>query len=189
MQMQYNNLAFQIKSKIGANKMYDAIPKLSLPQKRHTHSTIGSLMSSIKKGSGKYRKIIFRAHKITDVHNPSKWKAKLNDNLVTRNHVKQSMINLQSKYICSDTADLLSRLKLGKTLFGNQLFRIGITETPSCITCYRELGTEISENIIHATYDCTFVSTIIREITNTFFPNINNNLPLHDIIDKHSSIV
>ena len=162
--------------------MYDAIPKLSLPQKIHTHSTIGSLMSSIKKGSGAYRKIISRAHKITDVHNPSKWKAKLGDNLVTRSQVKQSMINLQSKYICSDTADVLSRLKLGKTLFGNQLFKIGITDTPSCTTCYRELGTEIPENIIHATYDCTFVSTIIAEITNTFFPNTNCHFFLRDII-------
>ena len=152
MQMQYNNLAYHIKSKIGANKMYDSIPTLILPQKKHTHSTIGSLMSSIKKGSGTYRKIISKSHKKIDVHNPSKWKAKLNDDLVTRGQIKQSMINLQSKYICSDTADTLSRLKLGKTLFGNQLFRIGITDTPSCTTCLRELGTEISENITHATY-------------------------------------
>ena len=162
--------------------MYDAIPKLNLPQKQHTHSTISSLMSSIKKGSGTYRKIISRSNKKTDVHNPSNWKAKLNDNLVTRSQVKQSMINLQSKYICSDTSDILSRLKLGKTLFGNQLFKIGITDTPSCNTCYRELGTEISENITHATYDCTFVSTIISEITNTFFPDTTNTFPLRDII-------
>ena len=80
------------------------------------------------------------------------------------------------------TADVLSRLKLGKTLFGNQLFRIGITDTPSCTTCYRELGTEISENIIHATYDCTFVSAIIREITKTFFPNAYCRFFLRDII-------
>ena len=92
------------------------------------------------------------------------------------------MINLQSKYICSDTADILSRLKLGKTLFGNQLFKIGITDTPSCTTCHRELGTEISENITHATYDCTFVSKIISKITNTFFPNTINTFPLRDII-------
>ena len=143
MPMQYNNLAFQIKSKIGANKMYDAIPKLRLPQKIHTHSTIGSLLSSIKKGSGTYRKIISRSHKTTDVHNPSKWKSKLGDNHVTRSQVKQSMINLQSKYICSDTADTLSRLRLGKPIFGNQLFKIGITDTPSCTTCYKELVTEI----------------------------------------------
>ena len=84
--------------------------------------------------------------------------------------------------MCSDTADTLSRLKLGKTLFGNQLFKIGFTDTPSCTTCYRELGTEIPENITHATYDCIFVSTIIGEITNTFFPNTNDHFFLRDII-------
>ena len=92
------------------------------------------------------------------------------------------MLNLQSNYICSETADILSRLKLGKTLFGNQLFKIGITDTPSCTTCHRELGTEISENISHATYDCSFVSTIIGEITNTFFPNTTNHFFLREII-------
>ena len=60
MQMQYKNLEAHIKSKVGINKKYDAIPKLNLPQKKHTHSTIGTLMSSIKKGSGTYRKIISR---------------------------------------------------------------------------------------------------------------------------------
>ena len=40
MHMQYKNLEFHIKSKIGLNKLYDAIPKLNLPQKKHTHSTI-----------------------------------------------------------------------------------------------------------------------------------------------------
>ena len=92
------------------------------------------------------------------------------------------MINLQSKYICSDTGDILTRLKLGKTLFGNQLCKIGITDTPSCTTFYRELGTEISENITHATFNCIFVSSIIGEITNTFFPNTNNHFFLRDII-------
>ena len=129
-----------------------------------------------------YRKIISRSLSKTDVHNLYKWKTKLNDNLVTRNHVKQSMINLQSKYISSDTADVLSRLKLGKTLFGNQLFKIGLTDTPNCSTCERELGVEISENITHATYHCTFVATIIAEITSTFFPNITDHFVLRDII-------
>ena len=182
MQMQYKILEFHIKSKIGQNKLYDAIPKLNLPQKKHTHSTIGSLMKSIKKGSGKYRHIISRSHKNTDVHNPSRWKTKINDNLITRSQIKQSMINLQSKYLSSDTADVLSRLKLGKTLFGNQLSRIGITDTPFCHTCLKEIKVEIPENITHATYECTFVATIIAEITSTFFPNIKGHYYLRDII-------
>ena len=182
MQMQYKSLEFHIKSKIGLNKHYDAIPKLNLPQKRHTHSTIGSLFKNIKKGSGVYRKIISRSNKNTDIHNPYKWKAKINDNLITRTHVKQSIINLQSKYLSSDIADVLSRLKLGKTLFGNQLCRIGITDTPYCNTCEREISTDISETISHATYECSFVSTVIAEITSTFFPNMKGHFHLRDII-------
>ena len=139
-------------------------------------------MKSTKKGSGKYRNIISRSHKISDVHNPSRWKTKINDNLVTRSHVKQSMINLQSKYLSSDIADVLSRLKLGKTLFGNQLCKIGLTDTPFCNTCLKEMHTEIPENITHATYECTFVATIIAEITSTFFPNMRGHYYLRDII-------
>ena len=182
MQMQYNNLKFHIKSKIGVNKTYDAIPKLILPQKMHTHATLTSLMASTKKGSGTYRKIISRSHKQTDVHNPARWKAKLSDNLVTRFHVKQSMLNLQSMYISSDMADILSRFKLGKTLFKNQLFHIGITDTPSCNTCSREQGTDITENITHACYDCIFISSIISDVTTAFFPNIYNQFQQRDII-------
>ena len=182
MQMQYKNLQFHIKSKIGLNKMYDAIPKLNLPQKLNTHRTISSLMKNTKKGSNTYRKIIARSHKSSDVHNPAKWKTKLKESLVTKKHVKQSIINLHSKYISSDAADVLSRFKLGKTLFKNQLFHIGITDTPFCNTCFKELGLEITENITHATYECTFVSKIISEISSVFFPNMHKHFHIGDII-------
>ena len=79
-------------------------------------------------------------------------------------------------------ADILSRFKLGKTLFKNQLFHIGITDTPFCNTCSRELGTDITENITHACYDCIFISSIISELTNAFFPNIYNQFQQRDII-------
>ena len=46
----------------------------------------------------------------------------------------------------------------------------------------KELDSEISENITHATFECTFVATIIAEITSTFFPNINSHFHLRDII-------
>ena len=92
------------------------------------------------------------------------------------------MINLQSNYLSSDKADMLSRLKLGKTLFGNQLWKIGLTDTPFCHTCLKEMLTEIPKNSIHATFVCTFVATIIAEITSTFFPNIKDYFLLRDII-------
>ena len=79
-------------------------------------------------------------------------------------------------------ADILSRFKLGKTLFKNQLFHIGITDTPFCNTCYREFGTNITENITHACYDCTFISSLISELTSAFFPNISTHFQQSDII-------
>ena len=89
MQLQYSNLRAHIKNKIGLHKFYDAIPKLNLPQKQHTHISIESLMSSIKQGSASYRKIIARSHTRSDLHNPSKWRLKLNDNQITRAQLKQ----------------------------------------------------------------------------------------------------
>ena len=104
--------------------------------------------------------------------------------------VKQSRLNLNSIYISSDIADILSRLKLGKTLFKNQLHHIGLTDTPFCGTCLKELGLEITENLTHSIYECPFVATIISEIISTFFPNMRGHFLLREIIlatttDKH----
>ena len=38
MEMQYNNLRAHINHRVGPNKFYDAIPKLKLPKKKHTHT-------------------------------------------------------------------------------------------------------------------------------------------------------
>ena len=93
-------------------------------------------------------------------------------------------------YMSSDIADILTRLKLGKSLFKNQLFKTGITDTPSCNTCTRELGEDNTENIAHATFHCPFVATIVKEVTLSFFPSIKNHFHSRHIIlvtitDKH----
>lgn len=110
MQLQYINLRAHIKNKIGQHKFYDAIPKLNLPQKINTHCSINSLMSNIKQGSASYRKIIARSHTRSDLHNPSKWRSKLNDNRISRAQLKQSKVNLHSKYLSSDIANSLTLL-------------------------------------------------------------------------------
>ena len=140
MEMQYNNLKVHVKNKVGPNKFYDAIPKFKLPQKQHTHSSTLSLMLNVTQGSGSYRKIISRAHKFPDVHNPLKWRLKLHFSNVTRSQIKQARTNLHSKYLSSDAADILARFKFGKTLFGTQLFKCGFCEHPYCNTCMRELN-------------------------------------------------
>ena len=169
--MHYHNLKNHIKSHIGPNKKYDAIAKERLPQKKHTFSNTTEFMKSIKKGSGMYRKVIRRGSPLPNIHNPTKWKKKLDDQNLTRNQVKKAMIHLHSKYLDSTSADHLSRLKLGKTLFNTQLFNIGLNDDKNCKTCLRELDQSVPEDYKHAMFFCPAVKTIINNITNTFFPN------------------
>ena len=56
MPMQYNKA--HIKSKIGQNKQYDVIPYHEHAAEKNPDNNITSLMTSIKKGSGKYRSIL-----------------------------------------------------------------------------------------------------------------------------------
>ena len=92
------------------------------------------------------------------------------------------MKNLNSKYIDSATADHLTRLKLGKTLFKNQLFAIGITDENTCSTCEREYNIHTTEDYKHAMFYCPAVQTIIHNILNSFFPNCNIILNISDIL-------
>ena len=139
-------------------------------------------MTNTVSGSGKYRAIISRQHPPKDIHNASKWRSRLGDTHISSSQVRQARINLQSRYISSDSADILSRLKLGKTLFMNQLHNIGNVDTPFCKTCVRERNLETVETLTHATFECPYITTIIAEITNTFFPNKTSHTALRDII-------
>ena len=101
--MQYANLKTHIKSHIGHNKKYDAIPVEKLPQKLHTCSNTTDLMASIKKGSSIYRKVISREHPPADISNPTKWNKRLNTIEVTRKHVKNGAIDLSFDLRMSNT--------------------------------------------------------------------------------------
>ena len=180
--MQYNNLKTHIKAHIGPGKKYDAIAKEKLPQKIHTFADTHDLMDHTKKGSGAYRRVIKREHPPLDTHNPDKWNKKLKTNNITRDQVKKAMRNLHSPYLDSACADHLTRLKLGKTLFKNQLFAIGITDDNSCNTCEREYNIQIMEDYKHAMYECPAVQSVIQHIKNIFFHNTNTNLSIGDIL-------
>ena len=182
MNLQYLNLKNHIQTHIGHNKKYDAIAKEKLPQKKHTYSTINEFFHNVKQGSTAYRKIIERQNKAPNVHNPTNWKKKLSDPTTTSNQVKKAIIHLQSKYLDSSQADFLARLKLGKTLFKNQLFTIGLTDDKTCETCSREYEQSTTEDYQHALFLCPAVHTVIQKITETFFPNINGLLSISDIL-------
>ena len=152
--LHYNNLKYQITSKIGHNKKYDALPKLNHPQKIFSHSNTHSLMQHTKKGSGAFREIIGRRNKHTDTHNPKRWIQKLNDNEITRKHIRTAIININSKYIDVPTSDILTRLKLGKTQFNNSLHSYNQVDTPFCNTCTNELNEEHTEDYLHTNYTC-----------------------------------
>ena len=104
--------------------------------------------------------------------------------------MKNTLINLQSPYIDSTTADHLSRLKLCKTLFNSQLSSIGIIDERCCKTCVREFNEYNDEDYKHAMYFCPAVQNTITSITKTFFPNIETPFSIVDIVtavtsDKH----
>ena len=100
------------------------------------------------------------------------------------------MIRLHSPYLDSTSSDYLSRLRLGKTLFNNQLYTIGLIDENTCNTCTREYTESNTEDYQHALFQCPAVQTVIRNITSTFFPNETNSLNISDILvsinsDKH----
>ena len=179
-----------IKAHIGPNKKYNAIALEKLPQKKHTYSTTSALLRSIKRGSRTYRKIIERNITTIDIHNPEKWKRKLLCSYVTSQQVQKAMTHLHSPFLDSKSADYLTRLKLGKTLFNNQLFAIGRLDEATCNTCIREYNQNTTEDYQHALFQCPAVQIIIHNITNTFFPNQTHHFMISDILlstnsDKH----
>ena len=139
-------------------------------------------MSYIKKGSGKYRTILHKQATPKELHSPTNWRSKLNDTTITAKHIKQFRKNLQSRYTSSEIACTLTRFKLGKTLFGNQLPHIGSEDTIYCKTCLRETQTETVEDLVHATFMCPHVKTIIHAVSAHFFPNNTHTYTPKDII-------
>ena len=148
-QLSYNNLKNHIRSKIGQYKTYQAIP-LRCKQRKGTHPTIKSLMVHNKSGSGVYRRILSRGDKQTDINSPTSWKKKLNDNTITSLLVKRMKTNLLSKALPSDANDVLTRLKLGRTLFGQSGVHAGVLDDPWCIICLKEDNMEVEDSFLHS---------------------------------------
>ena len=76
-------------------------------------------MTKVKKGSGEYRKIIASRRMDRDIHNPTNWREKLNDESVTSYQVKLAMRIMHSEYLSPKVRELLGKLfHNNKTLFG-----------------------------------------------------------------------
>ena len=97
------------------------------------------------------------------------------------------MIHIHSPYLESTSADTLTGLKLGKTLFYNQLFAIGLTDKNIFKTCYREIDQNTIEDYKHAIFHCPAFKPIIEHITSTFFPNQTHPFSISDILVSTNS--
>ena len=93
---------------------------------------------------------------------------------ITNTQIKQTRKNLMSRYLSSDASDILSRLKMGKTLFNNQLHHIGREDSPHCKNCLRETNTETHEDMKHALHSCPTIQHLMSHIIQMFFPNNNH---------------
>ena len=146
----YNNLKAHITQYIGNSKKYEAVVKEKLPQKEHTSINTTDVIRKAVKGSGTIRKIISRRHPRADIHNPKRWRKKLDRPEVTRLQIKENITRLHSTYLDSHLTDHLSRLRLGKTHLNAQLHHSNQRDNPYCEICKSTLNQEIQEDYKHA---------------------------------------
>ena len=126
---------------------------------------IRSLLVKNKSGSGAYRRILSRGDKKSDINNPTTWRKKLDDITITSSFVKRMKLNLLSKALPSEANDVLTRIKLGRTLYGNSGVHAGILDDPWCTNCVREDNKETEDSLFHSLYNCPHVFKIIQALT------------------------
>ena len=96
-------------------------------------------------------------------------------------------LNLLSKALPSEANDVITRIKLGRTLFGKAGVRTGILEDPWCQICLMEDNKETEDTLLHSLYK------IILSLTKYFLDTIPNrtefilgvtNSNIHQAIDR-----
>ena len=125
-------------------------------------------MAKNKSGSGVYRRILSRGDKQLDINSPTSWGKKLNDDTITSTLVKRMKTNLLSKAIPSDINDVLTRIKLGRTLFGVAGVHAGVKDDQWFSTCLQEDNLEIEDSLVHSLFSCPHILNIIEAITKYF---------------------
>ena len=178
----HHSLMSIFKDLIGENKKYEGFPVMAIPA-LNTVDSIGALMTKTPKGSSRYRAIIASKRKKVDIHNPQKWRNKLEDDSITSLQVRLAMRLMHSEYLDPNTRDLLCRFYHSKTLFGAQLLAAGITDDSWCSTCIRESQTEVVERVLHASYECPSVMRVRLQLLHEL------DLPDPDIPTNPGSVV
>ena len=133
-----------------------------------------------KKGSSAYRKVIGSKRKKDDIHNPTRWRKKLEDETITSLQVRLAMKLIHSKYLDPDTRDTLCRFYHSKTMFGANLLAAGLTDDSWCKSCLRESDPnnpcEVVERVLHASYDCPSVMRVRLQVMHEL-DLLDNNIP------------
>ena len=80
--------------------------------------------------------------------------------------------NLLIKAVPSDINDILTRIKMGRTLYGQQGVHAGVLDDPWCTTCKQEDDLEIEDSLVHSNYSCPHVFNIIEGISKYFLETI-----------------
>ena len=76
--------------------------------------------------------------------------------------------NLLVKAIPSDINDVLTRIKLGRTLYSPPGVHTGVLDDPWCSTCQQEDNLEIEDSLLHCLFSIPHMLNIIEGITKYF---------------------
>ena len=131
--------------------------------------------SYYKKSNGKYQKGLRKIQenpsqrrKKAGHKQPNCLEKKLSDDTITPSLVKRMKTNLLIKEIPSDANDCLTRIKFGRTMYGQQGVNAGISDDPWCSLCLEISNLEVDDSFEHHNYSCPHVLPIIKEVTNYF---------------------
>ena len=164
--LNYSNLRYHIKSNIGPNKRFEAVPIPNKKVPKHIKQSLPEFIAAAKHGSKPYRKILLRTlPPITNCRLSERWNKRLKTNTLDDNLVKHGLKLIYNRWIPHKYGDLKARIILAKTQFNNQLSHHKIDERDKfCDHCKTGNPTDIPvENAEHALLSCPYVNPIYSQ--------------------------
>ena len=164
--LNFAKLRTHIKSNIGQNKRFDAVPIPNKKVPKHIKQSLPEFITAAKHGSKPYRKILLRSlPPITNCKLSERWNKRLNTNTVDENTVKNGLRLIFNRWIPHKYGDLKARIMLAKTQFNNQLAhhkRDG--RDKYCDHCKKSSPTDTPvEDAEHALLTCPHVNPIYSQ--------------------------